>query len=498
MAAVPPPVVLAVVPNADIHAVLSICGIVTKAHRTSIIVNEGFTSLADFGLLSKKDVYEMVKRMGSHTAVAGHVYVGTLQVKKLQALCYWVCDQQKHGQALDHEDWDNEMMASTIERMHIDKERETGAISVSDLGKFDPEEFETGETAFLNLLSQTRGMQGESLKYVAREAVMPAVFADDAKRRMYQLPLTGGAFEEDNKQMFLLLKSYLINMPGWTLIESFNAMENGRGAFLAWATHYNGQGELSKRTAMAKAKIKNLFYKNERSLTFKKVMEILLKLFSILDKDPDERLSECQKVEKLLSCIQTQDMEMVAQKSIIASQYPNDFSGACNYFSAEVSCLHAGAQLENSKYKNKRNISAMQGSGGRRDGGRGRGRGHFGDRSGPGGYGNGGRSGGRGNCNGSGTKINGVDVSDPTRSFTSEEWEQLAWNGGHQYVTQARERMNGCGRGHGGQGGQGGHSSGGGRNASGTASDRNQGEMDMNGNEQTQGGGNGDRGAQHG
>jgi hypothetical protein len=217
-----------------------------------------------------------------------------------------------------------------------------------------------------------------------------------------------------------------------------------------------------------------------------------------LDKDPDERLSECQKVEKLLSCIQTQDMEMVAQKSIIASQYPNDFSGACNYFSAEVSCLHAGAQLENSKYKNKRNISAMQGHGGRRDGGHGRGRSHFGDRSGPGGRGNGGRSGGCGNGNGSGTKINGVDVSDPTRSFTSEEWEQLAWNGGGQYVTQARERMNGCGRGHGGHGGQGGHSSGGGRNASGTASDHNQGEMDMNGNEQTQGGGNGDQGTQHG
>jgi hypothetical protein len=224
-------------------------------------------------------------------------------------------------------------------------------------------------------------------------------------------------------------------------------------------------------------------------------MEILSKSFSILHKDPDERLSECQKVEKLLSCIQTQDMEMVAQKSIIASQYPNDFSGACNYFSAQVSRLHAGAQLENSKYKNKRNISAMQGCGGGRDGGRGRGRGCFGGRSGPGGRGNGSRSGGRGNGNGSGTKINGVDVADLTCSFTNEEWEQLAWNGGRQYVTQARERMNGRGR---GRGGQGGHSSGGGRNASGAPLDRNQGEMDMNGNEQTQGGGNGDRGAQHG
>jgi (p)ppGpp synthase/HD superfamily hydrolase len=79
----------------------------------------------------------------------------------------------------------------------------------------------------------------------------------------------------------------------------------GRGAFLAWVNHYNGQGELSTHTAMAKAKIKSLFYKNEHSLSFEKVMEILSKLFSTLDKDLDEMYSEYQIVKKLLQCIQT-------------------------------------------------------------------------------------------------------------------------------------------------------------------------------------------------
>jgi hypothetical protein len=41
--------------------------------------------------------------------------------------------------------------------------------------------------------------------------------------------------------------------------------------------------------------------------------------------------------------------------------------------------------------------------------------------------------------------INSVDVLDPTHAFTEEEWGQLAWNSGHQYVTQAHERINGCG-----------------------------------------------------
>jgi hypothetical protein len=73
-------------------------------------------------------------------------------------------------------------------------------------------------------------------------------------------------------------------------------------------------------------------------------------------------------VEKLLQFIQMPDMEVVAQKSVIASQYANDFSGACKYFLAQVSRLHGRAQLENSKYTKKRNVSAMYGCSGR-DGG---------------------------------------------------------------------------------------------------------------------------------
>jgi hypothetical protein len=61
-------------------------------------------------------------------------------------------------------------------------------------------------------------------------------------------------------------------------------------------------------------------------------------------------------------------MEVVAQKSEIASQYANDFSGACNYFSAQVSHLHGRVQLENSKYMKKCNVSAMYGCGGQDSG----------------------------------------------------------------------------------------------------------------------------------
>jgi hypothetical protein len=290
--AVPLVVVPAIVAHPDIHAVLVVCGFANVMDRMSIINNEGFQSITDFGILEDKDVFEMVKRLGNCMVAAGRVNVGAIQVKKLQALCYWVHDQQKHGQGITQDDWDNDMVMATIEKMRIQKGRDTGNVSVMDLGKFNPNDFETHETAFINLLAQMYGAQGKNLKYIMHDVIIPAEFVDDAKRHMYQLPLTGKAYSMDNKLVYRLLKSFLVTTSGWTWIELYDTMENGCGAFLAWMSHYNGQGELSKHTAMAKARIKSLFYKNECSLSFEKVMEILSKWLSTLDKDLDERYSE--------------------------------------------------------------------------------------------------------------------------------------------------------------------------------------------------------------
>jgi hypothetical protein len=196
---VPPVVVPAVVVHPDIHAVLVICGYANVVDHTSIINNEGFQSIVDFGLLEDKDVFEMVKRLGNRTVAAGHVNIRAIQVKKLQALCHWVhlcylvCDQQKHGQGITQDDWDDDTVMATIEKMFIKKGQDTGNVLAVDMGKFNPDNFETHETAFINLLAQNYGAEGENLKYIVRGVIIPAEFVDDAEQHMYQLPLTGEA-----------------------------------------------------------------------------------------------------------------------------------------------------------------------------------------------------------------------------------------------------------------------------------------------------------------
>ncbi len=88
--------------------------------------------------------------------------------------------------------------------------------------------------------------------------------------------------------------------------------------------------------------------------------------------------------------------------------------------------MHGRAQLENSKYMKKHNVSAMYGCEGQ-DSGCGGGRGHFGGCGSFGGHG-GGHSGGRGGGgNDRSNFINGINVLDPTQIFMDEEWRKLAW-----------------------------------------------------------------------
>jgi hypothetical protein len=126
----------------------------------------------------------------------------------------------------------------------------------------------------------------------------------------------------DNQTVYRKLKAFLIDSPGWAWIEPHDNKENGRNAYLAWIAHYtNGEGELSKRTALAKAKLENLHYKNERSMSFERCAEIMTKCFNTLHKDPDQIYSDQRKLEKLLKAICCTDRELIAANVFVDQQH---------------------------------------------------------------------------------------------------------------------------------------------------------------------------------
>ena len=73
---------------------------------------------------------------------------------------------------------------------------------VTNLGKFNPNDFDAQEDAFLNLLAQSFRVLCEPLCYVMHLDMALAEFALNKEQRMYQSLLTGSSFELDNQAVF--------------------------------------------------------------------------------------------------------------------------------------------------------------------------------------------------------------------------------------------------------------------------------------------------------
>eukprot|EP00957_Ditylum_brightwellii_P012103 914645-Ditylum_brightwellii.AAC.1 len=77
---------------ADVNTILQQCGI-GLASQASIITNKGFDSLESFGLLEGDS--DITKRLSGRPAANTCVLLGTVVIKRLQALVYWVKDRCK-------------------------------------------------------------------------------------------------------------------------------------------------------------------------------------------------------------------------------------------------------------------------------------------------------------------------------------------------------------------------------------------------------------------
>jgi hypothetical protein len=132
-----------------VHNLLSTCGITNAAHHAIFIDIEGLDSIAAFASMSgDADVTEMAKRMASRPTIAtGRVILGTMQIKRLQALVYSVKDGNKRGMQASPELWALQEMNTAMEQKE----------SKQNYGKIDVDIIDPGKIAFVNKLNATMG-----------------------------------------------------------------------------------------------------------------------------------------------------------------------------------------------------------------------------------------------------------------------------------------------------------------------------------------------------
>ena len=114
---------MAFVIDPEIEMVFDLCGI-DDDDAERIAQNEGFESLDNLGVMEgDKDVLEMAKRLSTRAANNGRVLLGTVQIKRLQAVVWWVRDHQRRGLALTAANFTVAVMNTSMTSKNVDKER---------------------------------------------------------------------------------------------------------------------------------------------------------------------------------------------------------------------------------------------------------------------------------------------------------------------------------------------------------------------------------------
>ena len=254
-------------------------------------------------------------------------------------------------------------------------------------------------------------------------------------------------YQDDSREIYHLLKDLFTKTEGQTWFEKVKD-GNGRAALLLLREHYVGEAHDQRRAASDLAKLEHLYWRNESSFPFEYYLTRLNEAFMKME-DAEQPLYPAQKVQWLIRGIKNDNIQVLTTIGIIRDRYLTNFDEASLTLSRTISSRFTRIEPG----KNKRSISAVKSSGAGRGGNRGRGRGR--------------NNGGRGsNAGGNGRMrvvMNGVDVTDVTRNFTSEDWDKHRACGGHTYVYQRRDFLNGRGGrgdargGRGSRGGCGGH-----------------------------------------
>jgi uncharacterized membrane protein YgcG len=395
-----------------VRLALGVCG--ASEDQMDAIINEGFDGMSDLLILDEKDITDMMSNITKLPVNRGGVRIGAVLTKKVKALVYWCREQQRQDLELDANRFTEEELKATLQRMAVEAGDDETKPELPT--KFEPQKWVSWAKKVENYLWQVKGSNNTPLIYVVRKARTETSppFTSGEEERIYKTTHRGPAYNKDNQKVFEILTQLLSGTMAWTWMSSFEAAKNGKGAFEALRTHYDGPGQIEKRLGYARNILANTHYRSEKQYSFESYVTKLSEAFEIL-KDNNVEKAEREKVDCLLDGIQSDNQIVVTAKTNVRMNLAmrTSFQVAVDHLSELI-----GATFANASYQGKRparNVSRMEsGRGGR--GGRG------------GRHGRGGRGGGRGGrgANRNGKFHNGVDISDLTRNFSSDEWRKLS------------------------------------------------------------------------
>ena len=141
------------------------------------------------------------------------------------------------------------------------------------------------EPAFENYLSSAFGVDGVPLSYIIRANDDPdhsTTFTDFTDECIACTPLSGPVFDADKRQVHQFLVSFTQGELFEDWIKPVKRFKDGRRDMQALRDHFSGEGNASRRIAVAERLRDSLHYRNERSMAFEVFLSRCQKMFFML------------------------------------------------------------------------------------------------------------------------------------------------------------------------------------------------------------------------
>jgi hypothetical protein len=282
----------------------------------------------------------------------------------LAALIYWVKCQHSLGRTVVS----TEVNVALAEKWMEQKERDDHCDKMHGSDPLAPPDFKDDKdwpkvkAYYESFFAKKRGVAVAPLAYVIRQSDDPAninaTFDTIDQLRIDSTPHTGENFLQDNRFVFDALDSGLAGKAAHTHIRVFEKRRNGRQAWFALCSYYDGLAQLSKRADVAKAAIEGSRFDGKTSrYTFDKFVAVHKGANAELEHpDVNEPYSEKQKVQNLLDRITDSRLANAKESVLTCPQKSRDFDQAVAHLSTVLNAhLRQGASA-------KRTISQVSGS----------------------------------------------------------------------------------------------------------------------------------------
>ena len=320
--------------SAKINSVLEWIGFNHNDDRKSIIEN-AFASFSEVQSLNNGDISTLAKDFSSRTATNGRINFGIRRIKRLQNFVHWVHDHKRTSTVPSIENMTAETFIQSLETSGLRAEVRKKMIedSAASSKEATPGPLKSEQVwsewlpKFTNYLSTILGIDGVPLSYVIRDNEEPdrvGPFANFNEQCISQAPLSGVAYEADRSSVHQHLISFTTGQPSENWIKPVLRFRDGRKSMKVLCSHFEGEGNSTRRIAEADRYRDNLHYKSERSLKFELFLNKSQKMFNIYQKYKEE-MNDDAKIRFLFKKVQHPGLKgaVEAMKAKVATSPPN-------------------------------------------------------------------------------------------------------------------------------------------------------------------------------